>query len=129
MNALRDRAQRAQQWAQPQRREPPVDNGKRLATIARTEDQELRVAWCESEGKPFLNIRIWERHDGAWWPSKTGCTVRVRELAAFAEGIGLALDELDSYRSQRGNGGAPAHASPPGGARADELGPDREGMF
>ena len=69
--------------------------GSRLhASIARGDDEELRLSWAEYNGRHFLNLRIWKKDDsGAWWPEKgKGCTVRVRELADFADGVAKVVD-------------------------------------
>jgi hypothetical protein len=78
-------------------RTAPVDTGERLATLERSDSEQVRVSWAEYEGKPFLSIRLWTRGaDGQWWPDKTkGITVRVRELATFAEGVAAALEKLE----------------------------------
>ena len=77
-----------------QPRSAPEENGERLATISRSEGEELRLNWSEFNGHHFLNLRIWAQgDDGAWWPQKDkGLTVRIRELADFAEGVAVALD-------------------------------------
>ena len=82
----------------------PVDNGKRLATIARGDSEELRVSWSEYEGRPFLNLRVWKRDSGgAWWPDKAkGLSVRVRELADFVEGVAAAVDEARALAARAG---------------------------
>lgn len=86
------------------RREPPKESGKRLATIPRGDDAELRIVWDEYEGRPYVAIRLWEGRPGAMYPTKTGCTVRVRELADFAEGIAAAIEEAKAWAASRGNG-------------------------
>ncbi len=75
-------------------RTAPEENGERLATIPRSEGEELRLNWSEYNGHHFLNIRLWAQgDDGTWWPQKDkGLTVRVRELADFAEGVAAAVD-------------------------------------
>jgi hypothetical protein len=93
---LRDTASRLREKMQPERAKsvPPEENGVRLATIARGEDEELRLSWAEYNGRPFLNIRVWKKaEDGTWWPEKgKGLTVRVRELPDFAEGMAKAME-------------------------------------
>ncbi len=78
-------------------RTAPEENGERLATIPRSEGEELRLNWSEYNGHHFLNIRLWAQgDDGTWWPQKDkGLTVRVRELPDFAEGMAAALDRAD----------------------------------
>lgn len=75
-------------------RDAPVDRGERLATLPRSDSEEVRVSWDSYEGRPYLSIRLWTRNArGEWWPDKAkGITVRVRELADFAEGVGAALE-------------------------------------
>jgi hypothetical protein len=57
---LRSRAQHLRDRI-PQRRAtgPPAENGPRLATIERSDTEQIRINWSEYEGKPFLSIRMW----------------------------------------------------------------------
>ena len=92
---LRGAAARLREKTVPERQRgaPPEENGVRLATIRRSEDEELRLAWAEYNGAHFLNIRLWKRFELGWWPEKgKGLTVRRRELAGFAEGVAKAVD-------------------------------------
>ncbi len=70
-------------------RTAPEENGERLATIPRSEGEELRLNWSEYNGHHFLNIRLWAQgDDGTWWPQKDkGLTVRVRELPDFQRAL------------------------------------------
>jgi len=74
-------------------RQAPVENGERLVTIQRHEGDELRLNWAEYNGHHFLNIRVWTQgDDGQLFPHRDkGLTVRVAELADFAEGVEMAL--------------------------------------
>ena len=102
-NDLRDRARNLRQAIPPRRESsPPEDTGQRLATVARSPDEELRVSWCTYEGRPYLSLRLWTRDDrGGWWPdSKKGITVRIRELADVAEAIAEALDLAEAAQDQ-----------------------------
>jgi hypothetical protein len=109
---LRTKAQ-SLRAAMPERNrpKPPPENGRLLANIPRSNDEELHVCWCEYEGKPYLSLRIWERsRDGSLWPSKTkGMSVRIRELPEFAEALAEALElaesEVSSRRQQRPSAG------------------------
>lgn len=87
---------------EPKRTGPPEENGARLATIKRGDDEELRLSWAQYNGRNFLNIRVWKKgEDGAWWPEKSkGMTVRVRELADFADGVGMAVARAMSEDSR-----------------------------
>jgi hypothetical protein len=98
---LRDRAQ-SLRGRLPERRQssPPPEHGRRLATIPRPkDDEELRINWCEYEGHPYLSVRFWCRgDDGQFWPDKhRGFSIRVRELADFADAIAEALDEAKAH--------------------------------
>ena len=93
--SVRERAERLRGALPPERvAAPPVERGKRLATIPRSPTEELRVCWDAFEGRPYLSIRVWTRSaDGGWWPdSKRGMSVRLRELPAFADVVGDAVD-------------------------------------
>ena len=74
-------------------KQAPEENGVRLATIPRRDGDELRVNWSEYKGHNFVNLRIWREGDGGWFPVKEmGLTIRLAELADFAEGIGKAVE-------------------------------------
>jgi hypothetical protein len=75
-------------------RSPPEENGERLVTIQRGEDDEVRLSWARYSGRPFLNVRVGKTDDaGTWWPEKSkGLSVRVKELPAFAEGLAQSID-------------------------------------
>jgi hypothetical protein len=92
----------------PERRQatPPEENGQRLATLIRGRGEELRINWSTCEGRPFLSIRLWiQADDGGWWPSpKVGCSVRLRELADFADALSEALDLAEEHLRNRGPG-------------------------
>lgn len=90
----------------PGARTAPVERGERLATIARSDSEELRVTWDAYEGRPYLSLRFWTRGaDGQWWPEKAkGLTVRRHELATFAEGVERALERAATWAEQ-----APGH--------------------
>jgi hypothetical protein len=85
----------------PERRQsqPPQENGRRLASIRRGPDEELRVHWSEYQRRPFLSLRIWTRDpQGGWWPDgKRGVAIRIRELADLAEAIAEALELADEH--------------------------------
>lgn len=61
----------------------PPDKGLVLAEIERT-DGSLVLAWCEYEGKPYLNLRVWTR-DG--FPTAKGVSIRLRELEPIMRGL------------------------------------------
>jgi hypothetical protein len=88
---------------------PPEDTGRRLATCPRGHGEELRISWCEYEGNPYLNLRIWKRDQfqRGWWPDKRGLAIRVRELPDLAEALAAALDLAAEHRALRPSGPGP----------------------
>jgi len=74
-------------------RRAPEENGVRLATIPRRDGDELRVNWSEYKDHNFVNLRVWREGSEGWFPVKEmGLTIRLAELADFAEGIGKAVE-------------------------------------
>jgi len=90
-------------------RPPPAENGRRIGTIERSADEQIRVNWSECEGYPYINIRLWKcDRSGQWWPDgKRGISVRIREMVSFAAAIATALDltktSQDQWRASRAN--------------------------
>ena len=71
---------------------PPEENGVWLATTRRSADEEVRISWAEYNGRPFLNVRLWNRREGGWWPDKgKGMAICIRELPKFADGVAKAM--------------------------------------
>lgn len=103
MHDLRARADNLRQSLAPRGgAQAPEDRGKRLATVPRSDNEELRVSWDSYEGRPFLSIRLWRRGEGGWWPAKDkGITVRLRELADLAEGVAAALELAEAHQAAR----------------------------
>jgi Transcriptional Coactivator p15 (PC4) len=109
---LRAGAQRLNLAIPPQRhQEPPRENGRRVATIRRSELEEIRLNLSEYEGKPYVSIRMWSKNaeTGQWWPVKEkGLSIRIRELEAFAEGIARMTELVaDQFLSQPRQGRPP----------------------
>jgi len=101
---LRNRAEQLRQANLPFRSTAtaPVENGPRVATIARSADEEMRVNWSEFECCSFVQIRIWKHRSGQWWPDvKRGLCVRIRELPSFAAAIADCLDLMEAQRRER----------------------------
>lgn len=72
----------------------PTDNGKRLVVIGRGDNEELRLVWSSCDGHPYLNISLWRR-DGSGVMRPVGektLSVRISELADFADGVSMALE-------------------------------------
>ena len=113
-NDLRERARKLREELPPRRSAtPPTENGRRIGTIERSADEQIRVNWSEFEGKPFVSLRLWKRgDDGRWWPDgKRGMSVRIRELpdlaAAIAEALDLAEANQRHWREQQASRPAP----------------------
>jgi hypothetical protein len=89
----------------PQREgpKPPQETGRRIGTVIRSADEELRVNWCEYEGKLYVSLRLWTRdQQGGCWPDpKKGMTVRLRELADVADAIAAAMELAEEHMRQR----------------------------
>lgn len=76
-----------------QRRAPPKESGRRLATCVRSDYEELRVTLQEFQGNAFLNVRLWVADPrGGWFPDRArGIALRVRELHAIQNAVDAAL--------------------------------------
>lgn len=103
---LKAKASALRSTVQTPARQPPQDEGRRLATLQRSDSEQVRLSWCEWNGRPFVNLRQWKRDaSGGWWPSKDkGLTIKIRELADLADGIEEALDlalELQEEKGER----------------------------
>jgi Transcriptional Coactivator p15 (PC4) len=95
---------------------PPEERGERVGTIARGQDEKLRIAIDEFRGHRYLALRAWSRdRDGNFWPLKgKGVSVRLSELREVIEALQRA-EELTSQDasvkrgSARPSGGSLAH--------------------
>lgn len=106
-------------------RKPPVETGTRLATFERErEGGEVRWTFDRYEGRPFVSGRIWTRgHDGNFYPSQKGVTVRLKELGDVIAGLERALRLASGEREEPGVdpipfGGEPTQPDPSTPARA-----------
>src|SRR4051812_46465382 len=82
--------------------EPPKENGERIATLDRSDSEQIRINWPEFEGKKFASIRMWTKdREGQWWPDRRGIALRVRELPALADAVAALLDlAADLFRDR-----------------------------
>jgi hypothetical protein len=77
---------------------PPAERGRRLLTASRGRDEELRVSLDEYESRPYLALRIWAKgSDGAWWPTKKGVSIRVREIPEVIDALMEAEEALTGH--------------------------------
>jgi hypothetical protein len=75
---------------EPDRPKPPPDDGERLATFQRGQDQEMRVTLAEYQGHPYINFRVWspDPQTGELWPARgKGCSIRMAELPELVEAL------------------------------------------
>ena len=72
-------------------------DAKILATIERTDTEQLQISVSEYKGRSYLNMRIfYTTDDGAsWLPTKKGVTVSPNHLSVLKEAIEVAIGELD----------------------------------
>jgi hypothetical protein len=114
------------QLPERQQPKPPQETGRRIGTVPRSVDEEIRVNWCEYAGRPYLSLRLWTRdQQGQWWPdAKRGMSVRLRELADMADAIAAAMELAEDHQRQRPAEGGPGRYA--GAHRDREPGrPDR----
>ncbi len=73
-------------------------DGKLLATIQRTDTEQLQIAISEYKGKSYFNLRIfYTTDDGATWlPTKKGVTFAPEQLDILEEAIAEAKKEFMS---------------------------------
>lgn len=94
-------ALRATQAPAQEQREA-FDEGQLLAAIPRGDREELRIAWAEYKGHPFLSIRLWAIEGSKRKPTTKGITIKVKELADVADAIGQALDLALEHQARKG---------------------------
>lgn len=81
---------------------PSPAEGRRLATLRRGKDGELRLTWEESAGHPFLRLRVWARTEWGLGPTRKAMTIRMKELPELLEGLLAAAEELRARLDQEG---------------------------
>ena len=75
-----------------------ADESKMLATIQRSETEQLQISLSTYKGKKYLNMRIfYTTDDGATWlPTKKGVTFAPDQLDLLTEAIEDARKELEA---------------------------------
>ena len=73
-------------------------DAKILATIERSETEQLQISVSEYKGRSYLNMRIfYTTDDGATWlPTKKGVTFAPEQLDLLEEAIQAARQEFMS---------------------------------
>ncbi len=71
-------------------------DAKILATIERTDTEQLQISVSEYKGKSYLNMRIFYTTDGgsSWLPTKKGVTFSPDQLDILEEAIQDARKEF-----------------------------------
>ena len=74
------------------------DESKLIASIPRTETEQIQVSINEFKGKKYLDLRIYyTTDDGAnWLPTKKGVTVSPDNLMLLKDAVEEAMQELMS---------------------------------
>ena len=71
-------------------------NGKILATIQRTDTEQLQISVSEYKGKSYLNMRIFYTTDAGntWLPTKKGVTFSPEQIDILTDAIEEAKKEF-----------------------------------
>ena len=71
-------------------------DAKILATIDRTETEQLQISVSEYKGKSYLNMRIYYTTDegATWLPTKKGVTFSPEQLDLLSDAIEEAKKEF-----------------------------------
>jgi hypothetical protein len=79
---------------------PPGETGRRISTIPRGDNEELRISWDEFNSHPYLSLRLWTRdRQGRWWPdARRGLSIRLRELEDVRTALDAAVVLVEEYR-------------------------------
>jgi hypothetical protein len=99
----------------PRQADPPEERGRRLATIPRGDDVELRVSLDSYRGHPYLSLRLWGQDvlSGEWWPLKgRGLSIRVGELEQVVDALESARRTLARLESEQRDGRRPPFGPP-----------------
>ncbi len=73
-------------------------DAKILATIERSDTEQLQISVSEYKGKSYLNMRIYYTTDegATWLPTKKGVTFSPEQLDILTEAIEAARQEFMS---------------------------------
>ena len=71
-------------------------DGKVLATIERSETEQLQISVSEFKGRSYFNLRIYYTTDGgaSWLPTKKGVTFAPDQLDILSDAIEEAKKEF-----------------------------------
>lgn len=73
-----------------------ADEGKMLATIARSATEQTQIAIKSYRGKSYLDLRIFYTTDDGqtWLPTKKGVTFGADALMTLKDAVEKAMEEL-----------------------------------
>ena len=73
-----------------------MPDAKILATIERSDTEQLQISVSEYKGRSYLNMRIFYTTDGgsSWLPTKKGVTFAPDQLDLLEEAIQAARQEF-----------------------------------
>jgi hypothetical protein len=75
-----------------------AERGTRIATLRRSEREELRVSLTEWKGERYVALRVWRTGRGRWFPDpRRGLTVRIAELPDVLDALAAAADSVTAY--------------------------------
>lgn len=79
-----------------------MSDSKILATIERSDTEQLQISVSEYKGRSYLNMRIfYTTDDGATWlPTKKGVTFTPEQLDLLTEAIEAARQEFMSEEEE-----------------------------
>jgi hypothetical protein len=103
---------------------PIEDQGRRLATLPRGNNAEMRINLASYQSRPYVSLRVWERgQDGNLYPSKKGCSVRIGEV----EDVIAALRQIEDLVADGAGQGARQEAAIASTSRRPSDGQERPG--
>lgn len=77
-------------------------DAKILATIERSDTEQLQISVSEYKGKSYLNMRIYYTTDegATWLPTKKGVTFSPEQLDLLTEAIEAAREEFMAVEAE-----------------------------
>ena|SRR5438552_9398167 len=81
---------------------PGTERGARIATLRRSDREELRVTLTEWQGERRVGLRVWRNTRGRWFPDpRRGLTVGIPELPDFLDALAAAADSATAHLASR----------------------------
>ncbi len=72
------------------------DEIKKIATISRSETEQMQISINEFKGRKYLDMRIYFTSDGGekWIPTKKGVTCSKEHLEELRDALNNAIEEF-----------------------------------